>query len=328
MTGRDDIQLDSIRAALERLEAYIYPLRIAPSPSLSERCSTEVLLAHEYLQITGSFKLRGALNSVLQLGTAGGIAGVTAVSTGNHGKALAYSARLAGIPCIICMSSLAPQNKVEAIRSLGAEIRIIGQSQDEAEQEANRLVNEEAYLMIPPFEHPHVIEGQGTLGIEMLEQHPDVDSLLVQLSGGGLISGIARAVKSQKPEVKITGISMERGCAMIESQRAGKPVEVEELPTLADSLGGGIGLENRWTFDIVRDQVDELITLSEEEIAEGIRHAYFREQVILEGGGAVGIAAILADKLKPAGKTIVLLSGKNIDMELHRKVINRQDYEL
>ena len=221
-----------------------------------------------------------------------------------------------------------PKNKVEAIRSLGAEIRIIGKSQDEAEVEVNRLVSEEGYVMLPPFEHPHIIEGQGTLGLEILEQVPDIESVLVQLSGGGLISGIAKAIKSQKPDVRVTGICMQRGAAMIQSQRAGRPVEVEELPTLADSLGGGIGLDNQWTFDMVRDLVDELIELSEEEIAEGIRHAYFQEQVIIEGAGAVGIAALLAGKVKPGGKTVVLLSGKNIDMQLHRRIINGQDYEL
>ncbi len=160
----------------------------------------------------------------------------------------------------------------------------------------------------------------------MLEQVPDVDTVLIQLSGGGLISGIATAIKSIKPDVRVVGISMQRGCAMIESQRAGKPVEVAELPTLADSLGGGIGLDNQWTFNIVRELVDEFILLSEEEIADGIRHAYFDEQIVLEGGGSVGIAALLANKIKTTGKTIVLLSGKNIDMQLHRKIINREDY--
>jgi threonine dehydratase len=222
------------------------------------------------------------------------------------------------------MSELVPQNKLEAIRGLGAETRIIGKSQDEAEVEAKRLVDEEGYTMVPPFDHPHVIAGQGTLGLEMLEQVPDVDTILVQLSGGGLISGIALAIKSQKPDVRIVGVSMERGAAMTASQRAGKPVEVEELPTLADSLGGGIGFDNQLTFNMVRDYVDELILLSEAEIATGIRHAYFQEQVVIEGGGAVGIAALLAGKVEPGNKTIVLLSGKNIDMELHRKIINNE----
>ena len=324
----DDIQLESIQKAHERIRGFIHPLRITGSSSLSDQFNADILLAHEYLQITGAFKLRGALNAVLQLSAADRKIGVTAVSTGNHGKALSYAASQAGVPCIICMSKLVPQNKIDGIRALGAEARIIGNSQDEAEVEVKRLVEEEGYVMLPPFEHPHIIEGQGTLGLEMLEAVPDIDTVLVQLSGGGLISGIAKAIKSQKPDVHIIGISMERGCAMIASQREGKPVEVEEQPTLADSLGGGIGLDNRWTFDIVRDYVDELVTLNEDEIAAGIRHAYFEEQVIIEGAGAVGIAALLADKVKPRGKTIALLSGKNIDMQLHRKIINQQDYQL
>ena len=323
---RPEIGLEDIQAARSRIAPHIVPLRITPSASLSRQFDTEILLAHEYLQTTGAFKLRGAMNSVLQL--APGTTGVTAVSTGNHGRALAYSARQAGVPCIICMSELVPQNKLEAIRALGAETRIVGKSQDEAEVEAKRLVSEEGYTMIPPFEHPHVIAGQGTLGLEMLEQVPDLDTVLVQLSGGGLVSGIALAIKLQKPDVRIVAISMERGCAMYASQQAGKPVEVEELPTLADSLGGGIGLDNRLTFGIVHDYVDQMVLLGEEDIADGIRHAYFNEQVILEGGGAVGIGALLAGKVTPGNKTVVLLSGKNIDMELHRKIVNHEDYEL
>jgi len=305
------IQFEDIQAARERIAAHIIPLRIEASTALSKQFGCEILLAHEYLQTTGAFKLRGAMNTVLQLDSK--TTGVTAVSTGNHGRALAYSARQAGVPCIICMSELVPDNKLEAIRALGAETRIIGKSQDEAEIEANRLVAEEGYTMVPPFDHAHVIAGQGTLGLEMLEQVPDVDTVLVQLSGGGLISGIALALKTQRPDIRIIGVSMERGCAMAESQKAGKPVEVEELPTLADSLGGGIGLDNQLTFDMVR-------------IADGIRHAYFEEQIILEGGGAVGLAALVAGKVSPGKKTIVLLSGKNINMQRHRKIINREEY--
>ncbi len=318
------IQLEDIQAARERIAPHIIPLRIAASAALSKQFDCEILLAHEYLQTTGAFKLRGAMNSVLQLGSE--TTGVTAVSTGNHGRALAWSAKKAGVPCIICMSELVPQNKLEAIRALGAETRINGKSQDEAEIEANRLVAEEGYTMIPPFDHPHVIAGQGTLGLEMLEQVPDVDTVLVQLSGGGLISGIALALKSQQPGIRVIGISMERGCAMAASQKAGQPIEVDELPTLADSLGGGIGLDNQLTFNMVRDYVDDIVLLSETEIADGIRHAYFEEQVILEGGGAVGIAALLAGKVSPGRKTIVLLSGKNIDMQRHRKIINQGEY--
>jgi len=324
--SQTEIQLGDIQAAQQRIAEHLVPLRVSPSATLSKRFPGEILLAHEYLQTTGAFKLRGAMNAVLQLEPE--TRGVTAVSTGNHGRALAYSARQAGVPCIICMSELVPQNKLEAIRDLGAETRIVGKSQDQAEVEARRLVNEEGYTMIPPFEHPHVIAGQGTLGLEMLARVPDVDTVLVQISGGGLISGIALAIKLQRPEVRIVGISMERGAAMHASQQAGQPVEVDELPTLADSLGGGIGLDNRLTFGIVREHVDELILLTEEEIAAGIRHAYFNERVVIEGAGAVGIAALLAGKVEPGEKTVVLLSGKNIDMELHRKIVNRELYEL
>ena len=318
-----DISLADVEAARERIAPHIVPLHITPSKSLSQRFGRDILLAHEYLQTTGAFKLRGAMNSVLQL--ASGTTGVTAVSTGNHGRALAYSAKQAGVPCVICMSELVPQNKLDGIRALGAEARIYGKSQDEAEIEARRLVDEEGFTMIPPFDHPHVVAGQGTLGLEMLEQVPDVDTVLVQISGGGLISGIALALKSQKPQIRIIGISMERGCAMYASQQAGKPIEVEELPTLADSLGGGIGLDNQYTFDMVRDLVDEMVLLSEDEIADGIRHAYFEEQVIVEGGGAVGLGALLAGKVEPGDKTIVLLSGKNIDMQKHRRIINGEE---
>ena len=323
---KQDITLDDIEAAGRRIAAHIQPLRITPSPALSERFGRDIRLAHEYLQTTGSFKLRGAMNAVLQLPA--GASGVTAVSTGNHGRALAYSAKQAGVPCIICMSKLVPQNKLDGIRALGAETRIVGKSQDEAEIEAKRLVDEEGYTMIPPFDHPHVIAGQGTLGLEMLQLVPEVDTVLVQLSGGGLISGIALALKSQRPDIRIVGISMRRGAAMAASQQAGKPVEVEELPTLADSLGGGIGLDNRYTFAMVREYVDDIVLLEEEEIADGIRHAYFSEQVIVEGGGAVGLAALLAGKADPGEKTIALLSGKNIDMQLHRKIINNEPVEL
>lgn len=319
----NEITYDDIVAARKRIAAHIQPLRVTRSESLSSRFDCDITLAHEYLQTTGAFKLRGAMNAVLQLPS--GASGVTAVSTGNHGRALAYSARQVGVPCIICMSELVPLNKLEGIRALGAEARIVGKSQDEAEIEAKRLVNEEGYTMIPPFDHPHVIAGQGTLGLEMLQQVPDLDTVLVQLSGGGLISGIALALKTHRPRVRVIGISMERGAAMAASQAAGKPVEVEELPTLADSLGGGIGLDNHYTFAMVRDLVDEILLLDEKEIADGIRHAYFTEQVIIEGGGAVGIAALLAGKATPGAKTVVLLSGKNIDMELHQKIINGEN---
>jgi threonine dehydratase len=225
------------------------------------------------------------------------------------------------------MSRLVPRNKVAAIEALGAEIRIVGASQDEAQLEADRLVAE-GMTLVPPFDHPDIIAGQGTLGLEIIEDLPEVETVIVPLSGGGLIAGVARAIKSAAARIRVVGVTMERGCAMYQSQKAGRPVPVEELPSLADALGGGIGLDNRYTFAMVRDLVDELLLVSEEEIADAIRHAYFEERQVIEGSGAVGIAALLAGKVRRPGVTAVVVSGGNIDMALHARLIRGERVEL
>jgi threonine dehydratase len=219
------------------------------------------------------------------------------------------------------MSRLVPANKVEEIRRLGAELTIVGNSQDDAQTEVERLVADDGLVMIPPFDDERVIAGQGTLGLEMLDDVPDLETVLVPLSGGGLASGVAAAVKALRPAAKVIGLSMARGAAMKASLDAGRPVEVEELPTLADSLGGGIGLGNRLTFAMCRALLDDVVLLGEEKIAAGIVHAYAEEREIVEGAGAVGIAALVAGKVKPKGATVVLLSGGNIDMGLHRRIV-------
>lgn len=315
------VPLHDIEAARRRIADRIVATPMAFSVSLSERFGAPVHLKLEQRQTTGSFKLRGASNAVASLNAADKPRGVVAASTGNHGRALAHAARLEGVRAVICMSKLVPANKVEEIRRLGAEIRIVGTSQDDAQVEAERLVADEGLVMVPPFDDPAIIAGQGTLGLEIVEAVPDVATVLVQLSGGGLASGVAAAVKGMKPSAKVIGISMERGAAMKASLAAGRPVQVEELPTLADSLGGGIGLDNRLTFAMCRDLLDDVVLLSEEEIAAGIVHAYRHEREIVEGAGAVGIAALLSGKVEPAGPTVLILSGRNIDMGLHRDIV-------
>jgi threonine dehydratase len=295
------------------------PLRDAPA--FGRRAGVPVRLKCEHQQTTGSFKLRGATNALLALDEAQRRRGVVAASTGNHGRALAHAARQMSVPAVICMSRLVPGNKVEAIKALGAEVRIVGQSQDDAQREVDRLVAEEAMAMIPPFDDANVIAGQGTLGLELMEQAPDTEAVLVPLSGGGLMAGVALAVKTVSPATRIIGISMERGAAMQASLAAGRPVEVEELPTLADSLGGGVGLDNRHSFEMVRALVDEVVLVSENEIAHGIRTAYFEEGEVIEGAAAVGIAALEAGKVRPAGPVTVVLTGKNIDMQMHRRIV-------
>ncbi|RZW06434.1 MAG: hydroxyectoine utilization dehydratase EutB [Rhodobacteraceae bacterium] len=315
------VTLAEIEAARDRIAGKVRRTFLNPSPSLSDKTGHPVYLKLEHQQITGSFKLRGATNAVLSLDADDRARGIVAVSTGNHGRALAYAARAAGARAVICMSELVPQAKIDGIKAQGAEIRIVGKSQDEAQHEVDRLMAEDGMVTVPPFDHRDVIAGQGTLGLELLDEVPDMHAVLVQLSGGGLISGVAAAIKALRPEVRIIGVSMERGAAMHASLAAGEPVEVEELPTLADSLGGGIGLDNRLTFAMTRALVDDVVLLTEDEIAAGIRHCYCSDGQIVEGGGAVGVAAVLAGKVRADGPLVLLLSGGNIDLADHRRLI-------
>ena len=316
------VSLDDIREAAARIRDRIEFTPTVQSPSLSDAAGVPVRLKLEHRQVTGSFKLRGASNAIARLDQTSRRSGVVAASTGNHGRALAHAAKLEGILAVVCMSRLVPANKVDEIRRLGAEVRIIGNSQDNAQQEAERLVSGEGMSMLPPFDHPHVVAGQGTLGLEIVEATPEVETVLVQLSGGGLAAGVAAAVKALRPGARVIGVSMERGAAMKASLDAGEPVLVTELPTLADSLGGGIGLDNRVTFEMCRDLLDDVVLLSEPEIAAGIRHLYESEREVVEGAGAVGVAAILAGKVASTGPVVALVSGRNIDMALHRKIIS------
>ncbi len=319
------VTVDDIKLARARIASHVARTPIAKSPTLSDRFAVPVYLKLEHHQFTGSFKVRGATNAILSLADEAKLRGVVAVSTGNHGRGLAHAARAASVRCTICMSDLVPANKVDAIRALGADIRIVGHSQDDAQVEVDRLVAEDGMTMLPPFDHRDIIAGQGTIGLEILDDLPDVETVIVPVSGGGLIAGIALAIKTWSPQCRINGVSMERGAAMAASQAAGMPVQVEELPTLADSLGGGIGLENRYTFQMVRDLVDDIVLANESEIAAGIRHGYWQERQVVEGSGAVGIAALISGKVRPKGPTLLLLSGGNIDMQLHHRIISGED---
>ena len=327
MRAERHVDVDDIRAAASRIEGHVLRTPMAQSASLTERCGAPIHLKLESQQRTGAFKLRGATNAMLTLSADQRECGVVAASTGNHGRALSYAARSVGSKATICMSSLVPRNKVDEVRRLGATVKIVGRSQDEAQQEVDRLVAEEGMIMVPPFDDADVIAGQGTIGLEMVEDLPHVETVLVQVSGGGLASGIAAAVKALRPNVRIIGLTMDRGAAMKLSIDAGHPVSVEEYPSLADSLGGGIGLDNRLTFAMCSVLLDDILLVTEQEIAEGIRHAYREEREILEGAGAIGISAILAGKVKPTGPTAVLLSGRNIDMQRHRHIINGGELE-
>jgi threonine dehydratase len=320
------VTLADIEQAARRIKGRVLETPFVPSAALTERCGVPVGLKLEHHQTTGSFKLRGATNAVLSLSPEARARGVVAASTGNHGRALAHAAQAVGALAPICMSRLVPENKVSEIRRLGANVRIVGRSQDEAQVEVDRLVAEDGLVMVPPFDQPVVVAGQGTLGLEIVAAMPDVATVLVPLSGGGLAAGVAAAVKGRLPKTRVIGLTMERGAAMKASLDAGHPVEVEEVESLADSLGGGIGLANEVTFQMCRALLDDVILLSEAEIAAGMRHAYREEREVVEGAGAVGIAALLSGRLgRLDGPVAVILSGRNVDMGQHLRVANGGD---
>ncbi|WP_346356980.1 hydroxyectoine utilization dehydratase EutB [Bosea sp. (in: a-proteobacteria)] len=316
------VALPAIEAAAARIVGRVVRTPLVASPSLSRLCGKPIHLKLETRQPIGAFKLRGAMNAVLALTDDQRQRGLVTASTGNHGRAVAYTARELDLAATVCMSALVPANKVEAIRSHGAEVRIVGRSQGEAQVEVERLVAERGLTQIPPFDDLDVVAGQGTIGLELIEDLPELACVLIPLSGGGLAAGIAVAVKALRPSARIIGISMERGAAMAAAIRAGRPVEVIEEETLADSLGGGIGLANRVTFALCHDLIDEVVLLNEAEIAAGIRHAALVENEVVEGAGAVGIAALLAGKVSPQGPTAIIVSGRNIDEAVHRRIVS------
>ncbi|NRG17518.1 hydroxyectoine utilization dehydratase EutB [Rhizobiales bacterium] len=321
------LDLADILAARNTISGTVARTPLVPSLHMSSVAGQDFLLKLENTQPIGAFKLRGAVNAVFNLGE--GARGVTCCSTGNHGRGVAYAARAKGIPAVICMSSLVPQTKVDGIRALGADVRITGRSQDDALAESLRLCEAEGLTEISPFDDPYVIAGQGTIGLELFEDRPDLDTILVPLSGGGLAGGVARAAKAIRPDVKVIGISMDRGAAMHASLLAGHPVEVQEVASLADSLGGGIGLENRLSFALCRDYLDDVVLVTEEEIYRAMQTLYYEDRIVAEGACVVGIAAMQSGKLpKPKGPVATIVTGRNVDMEVFTRVVTGQDVTL
>jgi threonine dehydratase len=317
------ITLRDIYAARRAIAPWVRRSPLKLSRALSGLSGAKVHLKLETVHDTGAFKIRGATNRILALGDEERARGVVTVSTGNHGRAVAYAAKRVGIRAVVCMSELVPGNKVEGVRELGAEVHIVGKSQDDAEVEADRLIAEEGLIPVHPFDDPYVIAGQGTIGIELLEDLPQIDTVIVPLSGGGLMGGIALALKSASTRIRVIGVSMDRGAAMIESVRAGRPVAVQERATLADSLGGGIGLENKYTFELVRRFVDEYLVVDEAQIADGMRQLYRGDNLVAEGGASVAVAALIAGLVpKAEGNIVCLVSGGNVDMDKFTRIVS------
>lgn len=293
------------------------------SSTLSKVCGAEIYLKYEHLHESGAFKMRGAINAIHALTKEQKLKGVVTFSTGNHGYSVALAAKKLGIRAVICVSRYVPNAKVEKIQNLGAELEIYGESQDEAEQRCYQLVKEQGLTVIPPFDHPDVIAGQGTISLEILEDIPSINSVIGGLSGGGLLSGIGLVMKTTNPKIQVIGVSMEKGAAMHESLKVGEPISVNESPTLADSLLGGIGENNKYTFRMIKDFVDKSYLVPEETIKKGMAYLYKEHNIVVEGAAAIGIGAIL-DKLiniKPNTKNVVIITGCNVDMDVHAKAI-------
>lgn len=271
----------------------------------------DVWLKLESLQPTGSFKVRGAANRILTLDDPS--RGVVTASTGNHGRAVAYVARSLGISATVCLSTGVPPGKVEALRALGCELVVDGDSQDDALVNAERLVTERGMALVHPFDDPDVIAGQGTIGTEIFGAGVEADTVLVPLSGGGLAAGIALALDAWSPTTRVVGVSMARSPVMAMSLERGEPVVVAEQTTLADSLQGGIGIENRFTFPILQELLDDVILVDESEIWKAMRWALGSRRLVLEGGAAVGIAALFGGHIDTPGTTVVVCSGANIE---------------
>ncbi|MCV2894181.1 hydroxyectoine utilization dehydratase EutB [Lentibacter sp. XHP0401] len=321
------IDLSDIEAAQRVIIGQADATPMFASPFMTAAAGQPFWYKCELMQPIGAFKLRGAMNAVANLPE--GTRGVTCCSTGNHGRGVAYAAAKAGLRAVICMSELVPGAKVEGIKALGAEVRIVGRSQDDAQIEVLRLVAEEGLAEISPFDDRHVIAGQGTIGLEMLAVCPELEAIYVPLSGGGLAAGVAIAAKALSPAIKVYGISMESGAAMYESLQAGAPVDVKEWPSLADSLGGGIGLNNRFSFALCQGLLDDVVLVSEAEIYHAMQVLFYEDRMVAEGGSVVALAAMLTGKLpKPQGPVATILSGRNADMAQVSRIMAGQSVML
>jgi threonine dehydratase len=309
-----------------RIKPMIRWTDLISSPYLAAQIGARsVHLKLECLQNTGAFKVRGAANKILSLTDKEKQNGVITFSTGNHGRAVAYVAGKLGIKAVVCLSEHVPAYRAEMIARLGAEVSVKGRSQDEAEENYHALTASRGLIPVVPFDDPLIIAGQGTIALEILSELPDTDLLLVQVSGGGLLAGIAMVAKSINPEIRVVGLSLEQSPAMLESLKIGAPAQVEEKDTIADSLLGGIGKENRYTLRWVKQFTDDHLMISEEAIMDGMFYVFDRHRLIVEGAAAVGVGALLNQKIDVRGKKVVaLLSGSSIDSEQYVRIIQNR----
>jgi len=320
MGSSNKLSLDRIYQASFALKEVARTTDLIYSPHFSN--GNEVYLKTENLQVTGSFKLRGAYFKISRLSEEEKKAGIIACSAGNHAQGVALAATRKGAKSIICMPDGAPISKVEATKALGAEVCLVKGTYDDAYAHACKLRDDTGATFIHPFDDPDVIAGQGTIGLEILEQLPDVDAVVVPIGGGGLISGVAYAMKKLKPSIKVYGVQAKEAASMADSLKYDEQVTLSTVSTFADGIA--VKHPGDLTFSLIKKYVDEVVTVTEDEIAAAILSLIEKQKMIAEGAGAVSVAAMMFGKIPVEGKKVVcLVSGGNIDVNILSRVITR-----
>jgi threonine dehydratase len=316
------VTLADIEAARTRIREAIFESPCAYSETFSQLCGNKVFFKLENLQMTGSFKERGALNKILQLTPEERARGVIAASAGNHGQAVAYHARKQGIRAHVCMPMTSPLTKVSSTRGFGAEVTLIGANYDEAYDEARRRCTADNLILVHPFDDDQVIAGQGTIGLELIEQNPYLEVVVVPIGGGGLIAGIACALKEINPRIQVIGVETVRVPSMKVAVSEGHPVVVPAASSIADGIA--VRRAGERTLPLVQKYVDDIVTVDEEEIANAILLLLEREKTVAEGAGAAGVAALVQKWIAVTKKKIaIVIGGGNIDVTMLSRIIER-----
>ena len=313
------VGIEDVKAARTLLDGIIRDTPVQGSRPLSDRVGGPVWLKCENLQRAGSFKIRGAYTRMSRLSSEEAARGVVAASAGNHAQGVALAASLLDVRSTVFMPEGAPIPKVQATTAYGAEVRFFGHSVDEALEEAKRFAAQTGAVLVHPFDHPDIVAGQGTVGLEILEQVPDVRTVVVCTGGGGLLAGIAVAVKATRPDVKVIGVQAESAAAFPASLAAGRPVPLSGMTTMADGIA--VGCPGTVPFEIVRELVDEIVTVSEESMSRALLLCLERAKLVVEPAGAAGVAALLDNPSAFEPPVAVVLSGGNIDPLLLMRVL-------
>ncbi len=314
------VTLDNVYRASQVLKPVVRKTDIIRAPKL--RADADIYLKTENLQITGSFKVRGAYYKMSRLTEEEKARGVVACSAGNHAQGVALAARENGIKAVICLPDGAPISKIEATKSYGAQVCLVPGVYDDAYQKALSLRDNEGYTFIHPFNDEYVIAGQGTIALEIIDQLPDLDAVIVPIGGGGLISGIAYTMKSINPDVKVYGVQAAGAPSMYKSVKDGEIAELDKVSTIADGIA--VKKPGDLTYDICSKYVDDIVTVTDDEISAAILALMEQQKLVTEGAGAVAVAAAMFGKVDIAGKKVVcLLSGGNIDVTILSRVIKR-----